>query len=155
HTSSPFKVTLTATEGGASDSETFYWGIAPRVALQNPGPQAAAAGDTISLALTGGSAAGTLSYTATGLPTGVTLNASTGLISGTLDATVDVDSPYYATVAVSVGTLTASQAFQWAVDPRITLYPISNLSSVGGDTVSFGVVASDALSLSLTYTATG
>jgi YVTN family beta-propeller protein len=53
-----------------------------------------------------------LTYTATGLPAGLTINAKTGLISGTISAAAAGFNPV--SVAVSNGTVAASTAFNWA-----------------------------------------
>ena len=54
-----------------------------------------------------------LTYSATGLPSGLTLNAATGLVSGTLSP-ASVGS-YQVIVTASDGNLSTSQAFTWTV----------------------------------------
>ena len=55
-----------------------------------------------------------MTYPAANLPAGLALNASTGLISGTLTAgSVGL---HTVTVTVSDGALSASQTFVWSVD---------------------------------------
>src|SRR5262249_60087079 len=73
-------------------------------------------GDAVSQALSAGDALGsTLSYSATGLPGGLSVNSSTGVISGTVALGADANSPYTVTVTASNGTASASQTFAWAV----------------------------------------
>jgi O-glycosyl hydrolase len=84
-------VTVTATDGtGASGSATFSWtisssGTSNTVTVTNPGSQTGTVGTAASLQIQASDSASgqTLSYTATGLPAGLSINSSTGLISGT------------------------------------------------------------------------
>jgi len=53
-----------------------------------------------------------LTYNATGLPTGLSINTTTGVISGTVAAPAGV---YPVTVSVTDGSLTTNQTFTWTV----------------------------------------
>ncbi|MFJ7203948.1 putative Ig domain-containing protein [Streptomyces sp. NPDC098789] len=82
-----FQVTVTATDrAGKAGSASFTWTITPASStgpvLRNPGNQVAYIGKPVSLALqaTGGSAP--YAFKATGLPAGLRVNPSTGLITG-------------------------------------------------------------------------
>jgi hypothetical protein len=66
-----------------------------------------------SLALTGGTASGTLTYSTTGLPSGLSIKSATGLISGTLGMGTAKSTPY--DVAVTAGDGVAG-ANGWSVD---------------------------------------
>src|SRR5207237_1317067 len=153
--SSPYQVTVTATAGTSSVSQSFVWTVSPRVALLDPGSQLSAVGDGVNLAVTASSPAGAVSYSAAGLPPGLRLNAGSGLISGTVAATADTASPYSVTVTASAGTSTASQSFAWNVDPRISVTAPGDQSSAAGDVVSLQVDASDASGGTLSYSAVG
>lgn len=59
---------------------------------------------------------GTLVFSAAGLPGGLLINASTGLISGTPDDDADSSSPYSVEVEVTDGTLTHSKSFSLVVN---------------------------------------
>jgi hypothetical protein len=62
-----------------------------------------------------------LIYGATGLPPGLTLDATTGVIAGTLTrASVGT---YAVTATVSDGTVTIAQSFAWSVTPGTTVTP--------------------------------
>ncbi|WP_426504515.1 cellulose binding domain-containing protein [Dactylosporangium sp. McL0621] len=87
-----FTVTVTATDTtGAAGSTTFTWTIAGNgpgntVTVTNPGDQAGTVGTPVSgvQVHAADSAAGQmLTYSATGLPTGLSIAPSTGLVSGT------------------------------------------------------------------------
>src|SRR5262249_34943234 len=77
-------VTVTAAEGTHTASACFAWAVVD-VGLSAPADQSGREGDSVSLALQGHtSGTGSLRYRALGLPDGLTLNESTGLITGTL-----------------------------------------------------------------------
>ena len=83
-------VTVTATDTtGASGSATFTWTISAAtgntVTVTSPGSQAGTVGTAASLQISAtDSASGqTLTYKATGLPAGLSIGSSSGLISGT------------------------------------------------------------------------
>ena len=65
----------------------FNWTVNSPITITDPGDQVNNPGDTVSLQVSAtDTASGTLSYAATGLPTGLSINSSTGLISGTITA---------------------------------------------------------------------
>ena len=69
----------------------------------------------MSLPLIAADAAGqTLTYSTVGLPPGLSLDSSTGLISGTLPLTA-AGNRYAVTVTVSDGSTSTSQSFEWEV----------------------------------------
>jgi len=108
-------VTVTATAAGASNSKTFTWTVtntnrAPVVT--NPGAQASFQGVAASVAMTATDADGqTLTFSASSLPTGLSINASTGVVSGTPSAI----GGFTTTVTASDGTATDSETFAWTV----------------------------------------
>ena len=84
--------------------------------IQVPPEQIAVAGDVISLSVVASDPTGdALSYTATGLPAGLSINAGSGVITGTLStSSIGVHS---STVRVSDAYTTVSAPFVWTVDP--------------------------------------
>jgi acetylxylan esterase len=111
-------VTVTAKDStGASGSATFSWSVtspgANTVTVTNPGTQSSTTGTAASLQIhatdSGGAA---LTYSATGLPAGLSINSSTGLISGT--PTTAGTSSVTVTAKDSTGA-TGSASFSWAV----------------------------------------
>jgi hypothetical protein len=153
HANSPYNVTVTASDGRHSTSQTFLWQVL-QVGVTNPGDQTNREGDMVSLQVTATTPSGTgpLTYSASGLPSGLSINPSTGLISGTLAVGSYSNSPYSVTVAASNGTLSSSQTFNWTVNPRISLTTPNNQTNVEGNTVSLQVQASES-GATLMYTA--
>ena len=94
-----------------------------------------------------------MSYSSTALPAGLSLNASTGLITGTIAAGAAADGPYVVTVAAGDGAAVGQQQFTWTVNPYVSLTSIADQSSTEGNSVSLSVTASD-VSGALTYSAT-
>ena len=122
-------------EGLKSSEVCGYSSNAP--VLTNPGPQFSTSGQPTSLQLQGSDPDGTpVSYSATGLPPGLALMASTGYISGT-PSTV---STHTVTAGVSDGVLTASQTFTWTITsqpaPAPALNPTPPTVSITGPTTS-------------------
>ncbi|MGO9053348.1 MAG: putative Ig domain-containing protein [Streptosporangiaceae bacterium] len=83
-------VTVTATDTtGAKGSASFSWVISAKtgntVTVTNPGSQTGTVGTAASLQISASDSASgqTLTYSATGLPAGLSVNSSSGLISGT------------------------------------------------------------------------
>ena len=129
------------------------------VTVTNPGNQTGTVGTAASLQIhASDSASGqTLTYTASGLPAGLTINSSSGLISGT------------ATTAGSSGTLVTatdttgakgSASFTWTINSAggntVTVTNPGNQTGTVGTAVSLQVHASDSASgQTLTYSATG
>ncbi|MFC0438261.1 alkaline phosphatase family protein [Kutzneria buriramensis] len=114
-------VTVTATDStGPSGSTTFGWTVNPvagnTVTVTNPGNQNGTVGAAASLPISAtDSASGqTLTYTATGLPSGLSINSSTGLISGT-PTTAGTSS--VTVTATDTTHASGSTTFSWTVSP--------------------------------------
>jgi hypothetical protein len=154
---SAYSVTVTATDStaGASASQPFTWTVNNPVTLTNPGNQTNFDGDTVSLPpLTASDAEGnTLTFSETGLPSGLNIDPNTGVISGTIAGNADLDSAYSVTITATDSTAgaSASQPFTWTVTNPVTLANPGNQSNYDGDTVSLATSASDALGNALTY----
>jgi hypothetical protein len=97
-----------------------------RPTLTNPGAQSATTGQTDTLQLVGSDPDGlAVTYSATGLPPGLSLGANTGFISGT----PSTSGTYSVTATVSDGVLTASQAFTWTVAAGDTTAPTISITT--------------------------
>ncbi|OIJ99495.1 putative Ig domain-containing protein [Streptomyces monashensis] len=97
--------TAAFTSGGSSGGNT--------VTVTNPGSQSTTTGSSASLQIKASDSGGaSLTYSASGLPTGLSINSSTGLISGTASAA----GTYQVTVTATDSTgATGSTSFTWTV----------------------------------------
>jgi Ricin-type beta-trefoil lectin domain/Putative Ig domain len=124
------------------------------VILINPGDQVAKVlPETVRLQMSARDSAGdALSYTATGLPPGVSINGATGLISGTVTAY------FNGTVSVTATDTTdasATVSFNWLAENTISVTWTGG-SIEAGTTVSVPVAATDsAAGQTFTFSATG
>jgi hypothetical protein len=151
----PYSVTVTASGGGYSNSQTFTWHVINPVSVTSVEDQINALGDAITLPISATTATGdTLAYNAAGLPPGVSINSSTGVISGMITNMASITTPYDVTVTVSDGAVSASENFLWTV-AHLTLTNPGDQTNASGDTVSLGLTASDNMGDTPGYSATG
>jgi serine protease len=88
-------------------------GTTETVSVTNPGNQTSTVGTAVSKQISATDSAGkSLTFTATGLPTGLSISSS-GLISGTPSATGTTS----VTVTASSGTASGNTTFSWTVNP--------------------------------------
>ncbi len=113
-----YSASVTAADGTkASASQSFTWNVST-LSETNPGTQNSAVGDSVSLQIqdTGLPSGDSWSYSATGLPSGLSINPSSGLITGTITGSANT---YSASVTASDGHGgSASQSFTWNVFSR-------------------------------------
>ena len=96
-----------------------------------------------------------MTYSATGLPSGLSINSSTGAITGTIGSGADSSSPYSVTVtATDTGSSTASQTFIWQVG-QVSLTNPGTQNNGDGDSVSLSLSAHGNNGYTLSYSATG
>ena len=114
-------VTVTAKDTtNASGSASFTWTINPAggntVTVTSPGNQTSTVGTAVSLQIhaTDSASGQTLTYSATGLPAGLSINSATGLISGT--PTTAGTSSVTVTATDTTGA-SGSASFTWTVNP--------------------------------------
>jgi hypothetical protein len=134
-------------------SETAY--AANKITVTSPGAQLTDPLSTpVSLQIKAtDSAKSTLTYTATGLPAGLAIRKTTGLISGT----ITVAKTYSVKVTVTDATkATGSASFSWTAKNTITVANPGNQVTAVGAPVSLAVdAADDDKGTSLTWSATG
>jgi hypothetical protein len=159
------QVTVKATDStGASGSQTFTWTIssastANTVTVTSPGNQTGTVGTPISslqISATDSASGQTLTYTASGLPAGLSISSS-GLISGT--PTTTGTNTVEVTATDTTGA-SGSQTFTWTISPSaadtVTVTNPGNQTGTVGTAASVQISATDSdSSQTLTYTATG
>ncbi|HXV69947.1 MAG TPA: Ig-like domain-containing protein [Acidimicrobiia bacterium] len=129
--------------------------------VSDPGDQTNGEGDSVSLT---GSASdpdipsNTLTWSATGLPAGLSMNTSTGEISGIVDHSAASASPHWVQVTVSDGVLEGSVSFQWTITDENrapVLAPIGNPSGEEKSEIAFTASAIDPDYDDLTFSVDG
>ncbi len=127
------------------------------VTVTNPGNQTSTVGSAVSLQIHASDSGGaTLTYSASGLPAGLSINSSSGLISGT--PTTAGTSSVTVTATDSTGA-SGSASFSWTVNSQtgntVTVTNPGNQTSTVGSAVSLQIHASDSGGATLTYSASG
>jgi predicted outer membrane repeat protein len=150
-----YSVVVSASDGAVVGNTQFTWTVADTTppALTSPGNQSNNEGDTITPLTIAASDADAGSFTATGLPTGLSIS-SAGVISGTIDPRAA--GTYSVVVSVTDGAVVGNTQFTWTVadttSPALT--SPGNQSNNEGDTITpLTIAASDADAGS--FTATG
>jgi hypothetical protein len=122
---------------GARSAEVCTQGIADDApTLVNPGNQTHQSGAALTLTLVGSDPEGNpVTYSATGLPTGLVLNKNTGFVSGTPSA----PGAFSTKATVSDGKLTTTQAFNWTIQAAApgTATPLRPTGTIATATPSF------------------
>src|SRR6185437_14871345 len=111
--------------------------------VTNPGAQINTQGDVLALQVQATDPAGNgVSYSATGLPQGLTIDSGSGLISGVLSNMSAAGSPYTVTVTAADGGNIGSTTFTWSVtNQNVTVANPGTQSNTGGNIVSLQVSA--------------
>ena len=144
-----FAVTITAEDTtGSSGSAAFTWIVRNVVTVTNPGTQDSTVEGAVSLQIAASDSASgqTLTYTALNLPPGLSINRSTGLISGTIPTSTVVSTPL--TVEVTAEDATGgsgSAAFGWIVRNRVMVPHPGTQTSDADTPVSLQIQASDSM----------
>ncbi|GAA3347893.1 hypothetical protein GCM10020358_64380 [Amorphoplanes nipponensis] len=145
-TAGSYPVTILVTDrDNKTDDATFTWAVAALPALTSAGDQTSRVGTAVSLpvAVTGGHQP--MSWVATGLPAGLTVNATTGVITGTPTTEAKTMKPVTVTVT-DAGTKTASVTFNWRVlTPVSVVNPGTQTFSSGSSSANFSVPVSGGL----------
>ena len=108
-------VTVTATDTtGASGNTAFTWTVTNTVAVTNPGAQSSKVGQAVSLQISASDSTSgqSLTYSAAGLPPGLSIASASGLVSGT--PTAAGSSTVMVTATDTTGAA-GSTSFVWTV----------------------------------------
>lgn len=165
-----YPVTVTVSDGALSASRSFMWTVsaaeAPAQAnraptLVQPADQSSKQNATVSLALVASDPDGNaLTYFASRLPAGLSINATSGIISGVVSQT----GSSLTTVTASDGALAASLSFTWTVTPAEapvqqnrppTMAQPPDQSHKRNDKVTLALAANHPDGKTLSYSSTG
>ncbi len=157
-----YAVTVTVTDPeGADDQTTFTWQVNNTnlgVTVNNPGDQSNAENETVSVFINGSDGDNDpLTWTAGGLPDGLSINGATGEISGTLS----FDSAGVSTVTVTAtdpGGANDDTTFTWTVtntNRAPTLVDPGDQTDAENDPVVLTIGGSDPDGDTLVWSATG
>lgn len=149
--------TITASDPtGAQATVSFGWSVQNLISVRTPNPQQTEPDTAVSLQITASdfSSGQTLTYTATGLPPGLSIDPATGHITGTTSSTI---ATYQVTVTVADTTAsTGSTDFTWNVWNLITVSVPEPAHVEVGVPVSVQATATDsAPGKAITFTVTG
>ena len=157
-TNNAYSTTVTINDGfGGSDSESFTFTIANTApVLAAIGDQASTVGTAVSITPSASDTNGdTITWSASGLPTGLSINSATDAVTGTPSAAGN----YSSTISIADGNGgTDSESLTWTVvvgNSAPVLAPIPDRSATVDEAVSFTPSASDANGDTISYTATG
>ncbi len=115
-TAGTYPVTIKVTDSGnRTATATFTWTVRAAVILANPAGQVTRVNAQASLQVAASGGTGALTYSASGLPSWLSINAATGLITGTAPAGQSVTSGITVTVTDSLNATRTSTAFSWTV----------------------------------------
>jgi Putative Ig domain/PLD-like domain len=162
-TAGTYTVTLTGTDStGPSGAATFTWTVgtpANTVTVTKPANQTGTVGKAASLQISAtDSASGqTLTYSATGLPAGLSISSTTGLISGT---PTTAGTSTVAVTATDTTGASGTATFTWTISAAtantVTVTKPANQTGTVGTAASLQISATDSASgQTLTYSATG
>ena len=161
-----YRSTVSVFDGVSVVSQSFTWTVRPYVtftapallpdAQGQPPPLTNNEGDQVSLQVSAFDAGNLpLTYSATNLPDGLNIDATSGLISGQISVGAAYDLPYQSTVTAGDGTYAASLNIPWRItDPNITPAVLPDQHGTVGDTVSLQVPV-QSTSPGVVYTASG
>ncbi len=153
----PYTVTVVANDGTDSATQTFVWNVNSPIAVSQLADQVSAenASVSVSISATDYISGSTMCYAAAGLPPGLRINPSTGVITGTVAKGAAANGPYSVTVIVEDGTHASAINFNWDVTSPVSIVAPDGQSFVEAGSVSFNISAADATSGTLTFSAVG
>ncbi len=133
-------VQVSATDGTYSSNASFTWNL-QGIIITNPGAQTTALGAAVNLQLTA-TGTGTRTFSASNLPTGLSIDTQTGLISGTVVAQFAGNRTV--TVSVSDGINNDSTNFNWLLNAHTLATPDDQTYDVGATITPIAVIANNA-----------
>ena len=169
-----YTTAISATDGTYTSTATVAWTIAPRISLKVVDAQQNVVtapqnieGDVVNLQAIASTPDNTsLTFSAQNLPAGLSINSTSGAITGTILAYAatngdnGVDGNYSTIISVTDGNNTTSETLNWSVLSPISLTVIDSLQNVvtfqkniEGDTINLEAVAVSPTGGAITYSA--
>lgn len=150
-----YTVTATATQGTKTSSVTFDWHVS-YLSVDAPTSLESTLGQVINQSIAGkilGTSTTAITYSATGLPPGLSINSTTGVISGTIGSTASLTTPYSTVVSATADGRTTQETISW----KILAFRFDELPSrwnSASQTVNW-TIPTGGSSTGLTWSATG
>ena len=154
----PYNVAIQTADSDTANCKFFTWYISSSISLTNPGTLFNGEGDTVSLQIQASdSSGGTLTYSAMGLPNGLTIDPNTGRISGTINTGSTDFQVFNAKITASDGSANSQMTFTWYVNNSITIINPGDQYTYEGEAISLKINFGSAIDdrWGLTYSATG
>ncbi len=127
------------------------------VSVADVSDQSGTEGQTVSLQVQASDWSGAaMTYSAAGLPTGLSINTTSGLITGTIEFGAAATGVFGVTVtATDANGNSDSRVFLWSVGDPVSVASVSDQSGAEGAAVSLAMSGTDANGSPLTWTETG
>jgi hypothetical protein len=107
----PFAPTISATDGTYSGSISFSWNVTSPVTIADVADQTNLEGDAVSVQVSATAASGNaITFTAEGLPNGLSIDANSGVISGTVAVGDSAGGGQYYAAAICTQSLATTPA---------------------------------------------
>jgi prepilin-type N-terminal cleavage/methylation domain-containing protein len=135
---------------GRTDATQFSWTIVTVPVLTNPGDQRSYSRRPTSLTMVVTGNPSPFTWSATGLPAGLSIDPATGVISGTPTATSRTVTTVTVTAKDAAGRTTSPVSFTWTVI-ALAIPPLDNQSSYLRDNVSFPPITATGGTAPYTY----
>jgi len=124
---STYYVTVVANDGTYEASQSFNWFVNDPIVIATPADQSSGEGASPSLTIGAtDEALGTVTFGAVGLPTGLSIDASSGIISGTVSTGAAANGAYTVTLFAADGTYRAQTSFTWTINALVTVTPLDD-----------------------------
>ena len=132
-------VTITDADGASVTSASFNWTVFAKPTITTPADQTDTIGSTVTLAVTNTCTNTPCSFTMTGAPSGLSISATTGVISGTVTGAAQTYSNVVVTVTDADGASASTAAFIWTIVISPSVTAPANQSDTTGTTVNLAL----------------
>jgi len=118
-----FNVNVSVSDATGSKNVSFSWTVQSSWSIVNPGPQLTPLGLSVSLQIQVDNPLNApLTYSASGLPGSLSINSTTGLITGSVNFYYQVGLTFPVTIRVNQGSLQNTLTFDWTLQEGFQLF---------------------------------